>query len=519
MIDFKIKKLSEMTVKEKIGQMVMGGFPSTYYDETIEELVDEYYLGNVILFTRNYNGADLMKKLCTDIHTNIINKCGTLPLISIDQEGGSVTRMMKEVAFAPSAMTCGATAVKDASYKCGKALARDMISLGINMNLAPCLEINNECMNFTHNIRSYGSDPNKVSKFVKRFIDGANEYGIISTCKHFPGGGDSTRDSHLELPRIDADFDRIWNFTLTPFKENTGVSAVMSTHILFPALDKDYPTTLSKPSITGLLREKLGYDGIVISDGLMMRAISDKYGVGDAGLMFLKAGGNIALVCHEKENIIKLIKRLWKAYEDGELTDELIDERVSRILRYKEKTIEYLNKYFNNDNKFVADKKVNEEMQEIVDKSITLIKGKKPKIGKNTLVLCPVASVASQAEDVFDERDLAKELKKYYNNTIYKFEKSEEFKELINNEMDKYDDVVIMSYDCSNDQNQIDVINNCIAKKKDKVYVISLKGPMDGRLFKDLKNYMVLYEYTPNSIRTLIKFFKGELECEGKLPL
>lgn len=519
MINLNVKPLERMSVSEKIGQLVMGGFLTSEYDDDIKELVEKYKLGNIILFTRNYENPKQMKELCFKLHKNIVKICGTFPLISIDQEGGTVTRMMNDVTFAPSAMSCGASSVDyDAALEAGRAIGRDMIKLGMNINLAPVLEINKGCTNYSMNVRSYGSNPRTISKHVASFKKGLSEYGVLSTLKHFPGSGDTKQDSHLELPVIETTIEEMHENSLYPFIKNIDADAVMTSHCLFKAYDK-IPATLSKRCVNGLLREELGFKGIIFTDGLEMKAISDYYTIGEAGLMAINAGVDILLVCHEKSQIIEVIERLKQAYKNGELTDEVLDDHVRRICEYKKKTLPYLEKYFNNDECFVEDIEASNKMQEIVDKSITLLKGEKPHITKDTLIISPVATVSSIVEDVFDNRDLTLSLKKYFDNTIYRYEPTQEFKEKIIEDGNKYENIIVISYDPYKEKTQISFINELIAKYHNKVYVITLKGPVEDDLFIGLNNYMCMYEYTPNSIRSVVKYFCGKIPVVGKLPL
>ncbi len=517
MLEFKLKDIKDMSLKEKIGQIVMCGFLSDYYDEDIKSMVEDYGLANVILFTRNYKNANQMKKLCTDIHKNIMDNCETMPLIAIDQEGGTVTRMMKEVTFAPSAMSIGASSFENGAYEAGKVLGRDMIMLGINMDLAPVLEINNDCTDAIHNVRSFGANPKIVSKHVSNYCKGLSEYGVIATAKHFPGSGDGKKDAHLDLPIIETSVDRVKNFTLVPFRDNIDVPAIMACHDLFLAIDDKVPSSLSYNCLTKLLREELGYKGLVISDSLTMNAIIGQYGLGEAAVMGIMGGLDIALVCHRKQDAVDVITAITKAYEDGRITIDMIDAKVEKVLAAKKKTIPFLNKYFNNDLVYIEDKEFSKKMQDIVDQSITLIKGNEPKITKNTLILTPVASVASQAEDVFDERDITLELQKHYKNDIVKLTKEDFNSDDILSQIDKYDDCIIITYDAQNYKKQINLFNEIINKKD--TYVISLKGPIDLKHYENIKNYLCLYEYTPNSIRSLIKYLNGDIKAIGKLPL
>lgn len=195
-MSLKMKQLKDLTLKEKIGQLIVVGFGTKEYDNQINHMVDNYSCGNAILFARNYSDPKQMKKLCKDIHENIYKKTGVVPFIAIDQEGGMVTRMMSGVTFAPSQMSCSASSVNDAAYLSGKMLSRDMIRLGLNLDLAPCLEVNPNLSNPMVNIRSYSSNPVTAGNMAKRFIKGLSEYGVLGCTKHFPGCGEADADDH-----------------------------------------------------------------------------------------------------------------------------------------------------------------------------------------------------------------------------------------------------------------------------------------------------------------------------------
>ena len=173
-----MKNIKEMTLKEKIGQLILPGFHSYEYDDQLKTLIEDYHVGNVILFTRNFESASQMRTLTKKIHDEVLKHTGVVPFISIDQEGGLVTRMMKDVTFAAGPMTCSAVDEK-AAFDTGRMLAFDMINLGMNLNLAPSLDVNNNPNNPVINVRSYSDNPARVSLFGKNFINGSLEYGVL----------------------------------------------------------------------------------------------------------------------------------------------------------------------------------------------------------------------------------------------------------------------------------------------------------------------------------------------------
>lgn len=511
-----LKSVKDMTLKEKLGQLILPGFHSTTYDEQIRTLIEDYHVGNVILFTRNFEDAKQVRELTKKIHEEVYKHTGHIPFIAIDQEGGLVTRMMKDVTFAPGPMSASAS-IDDATYYTGKMLAEDMIRLGMNFNLAPSLDVNNNPNNPVINVRSYSDDPKVVAKLGKRFIEGSLEFGVLACAKHFPGHGDCEVDSHLGLPTINYDLDRIHQIEMHPFKENINVPAIMSAHIMFPAYDT-VPATLSRKILTNVLREELGFKGLILTDCLEMKAIADMYGTAQGACMAVLAGADICDISHTLEYQVKALQLLEEAVNDGRLTVEELDAKVERILRFKELTLPYLEKYFyNKEMKFSEEN--NKLAQTIVDNSLTHIKGNNAKLTDRTLVIAPVAMARTIIEDEFDDRNLAKVLRKEFSNLdVRELVSTDEFKNEIVSNLDNYDNVILFSYNAAVSPKQVEFIN-AVLEKKEETTVISLKGPMDYHKYNNLNNYLCLYEYTPNSIRTVVKYLKNELSPNGKLPV
>ena len=512
----KLKTVQEMTLKEKLGQLILPGFHSTVYDDQIKTLIEDYHVGNVILFTRNFESAEQVRALTTKIHEEVIKHTGSIPLIGIDQEGGLVTRMMKDVTFAPGPMTASAS-IEDATYYCGKMLAEDMIRLGMNLNLAPSLDVNNNPNNPVINVRSYSDDPKVVAKLGKRFIEGSLEYGVLACAKHFPGHGDCEVDSHLGLPTINYDLDRIHEIEMHPFKENINVPAIMSAHILFPAYDT-VPATLSRKILTNVLREELGYEGLIFTDCLEMKAIQDQYGTAEGACMAVLAGADICDISHTLSFQVRALELLEEAVNDGRLSMEELDKKVERILKFKAQTLPYLEQYFyGKEMKFSEEN--NKLAQKIVDNSLTLVKGANAKLTEKTLLIAPVAMARTIIEDEFDDRNLAKVLKKEFNSLdVRELLNTDEFKSQVLSELPNFDNVIIFSYNAATSPKQVEFINEVLSKQQ-QTTVISLKGPMDFNKYNNLNNYLCLYEYTPNSIRTVVKYLKGNLEPVGKLTI
>jgi beta-N-acetylhexosaminidase len=259
------------------------------------------------------------------------------------------------------------------------------------------------------------------------------------------------------------------------------------------------------------------FDGLIISDGMEMNAIKDYYGIAEGSVMALKAGCDILLLCHNYEDQKLALESVMKAYKEGIITRSLLEDKVNRINKAKEKVLLGLEKYFTSDIYKVVEEEHN-LMQDIVDNSYTLIKGTPPYINNNTLVISSSAKVGSIVEDEFDDRNLTNALKHNFpNNKVLKFEKNDLFKDEVYKVIDNYDHILIYSYDAYCDETQKEVINTILQLDKE-VHVVSIKGPIDMNHFINLTNYSCLYEYTPNSIKTIVKQLKGEITLNGKLP-
>jgi len=516
-INYSIKPAEEMSVEELIGQVIMIGLPGTELDSDYAEFIKQYSFGNYILFSRNYRDTAQMKAFMKSLYEYTEKVTGSFPLVSIDQEGGMVVRLFKDVTFPASPLGTSATCVPDAPYKTGYIIARDMLALGINLNLAPCLEINEDLANPLVNVRGYGATKEIVLKGAGGFVRGVQDGGALSCIKHFPGAGSSTKDSHLELPIIEEDRETLLSYNMYPFGELRYSDALMTSHCLFKSFDT-LPSTLSPVLLTEVLREQMGYDGLIISDGMEMKAIVDHYGIGRGSVMALKAGCDILLLCHEYSEQKEATEAVKKAVDEGELPIELLIEKVKRINSAKEKVVKGLRESFT-DEKYKVKEKDHALMQEIVDGSFTLALGEAPRITPNTLIVAAKVRVASIAEDEFDDRSLPAALQKAFpNNKVLTFSKDEGFTEAALNAAAEADSVIIYSYDAYRDEAQKRAIN-ALLKTDKTVYVVSVKGPSDRFRFEGLKNYACLYEYTPNSIKTAVKQLKGEIPLNGKLPM
>src|SRR2546421_1208863 len=259
----------QMTLEEQIGQLLMVGFWETTPSQEVIDLIKNYHVGNIILFSRNIGDARQVLEL-TQCLQRIAKEAGHRHplLIAIDQENGLVQRLGEAATVFPGNMALGAIGSDEIAYQVALATGRELQALGINMNLAPVIDVNNNPANPVIGVRSFGEDPHLVARLAAAMVKGYHDAGILSCLKHFPGHGDTTVDSHLALPTIPHTLQRLEEVELVPFRSGieAGAPSVMIAHIHFPSLmqDKVLPATVSSAVISELLRKQLGYDGVII---------------------------------------------------------------------------------------------------------------------------------------------------------------------------------------------------------------------------------------------------------------
>jgi len=247
--------------------------------------------------------------------------------------------MPEEFSKLPSSGEIGKVNDGRYSFEIGRVIAEEIKALGFNMNFAPVLDINSNPNNPVIGDRSFGENPEIVSKLGVQAMKGMQSEGIIPVVKHFPGHGDTSTDSHTTLPRVENDMERLKNFELIPFREaiDNGVDAVMVAHILLSEIDPENPASLSSIVIGDILRDDLGFEGVVLTDDLTMGAITGNYEIGEAVVKSVKAGADVLLVCHGYDRELDAINALRAAVANGDITEDRLNQSVFRILELKRK--------------------------------------------------------------------------------------------------------------------------------------------------------------------------------------
>jgi beta-N-acetylhexosaminidase len=324
--------MSEM--RGKIGQLFMVGVAGEELVPEERSLLRDYPFGGFILFRHNLKEPKQIVSLCRSLWDTAKE---LRPFIAIDQEGGRVHRLPPPFTHFPPAAVLGRTQNADLAYETGLATARELSAAGINLDFAPVFDVHSNPGNPIIGDRSLSSDPNEVIRLGWEMVRGLREGGVIPCVKHFPGHGDTAEDSHVELPVVSKDVDELEAVELPPFVHACGnrVEALMTAHVLYPALDPNYPATLSPRIIGVLLRAQLRYDGVVFSDDLEMKALSENYSVEEAVQRSLLAGVDVRLFCHNTEKAAAAFDFISAEIErSAELKDQA-EQSYRRIRKLK----------------------------------------------------------------------------------------------------------------------------------------------------------------------------------------
>ena len=286
-------------------------------------------VGGVIYFARNVGTAPEVLELNRELK----HLAGRPLLLSVDQEGGQVARLREGFTTLPPLRTLGATGSARLARELGGLLGRELRAVGFDMNYAPVLDIDTNPDNPVIAARSLGSTPELVTELGLALAAGLQGAGVAACGKHFPGHGDTSQDSHLELPRLPHAMERLERVELSPFRAaaRAGIASFMTAHVIFEAVDSKYPATMSRAVLTGILRDELGYDGLVVSDDIEMKAIADHYGIEEVVRLGLDAGVDHFLCCHSAELAHRAIDAVVDAVENGKLSRAVLDAATRRF--------------------------------------------------------------------------------------------------------------------------------------------------------------------------------------------
>lgn len=324
------------TLKRRIGQRMIFGFDGTRVPNDLIRLDEEWGLGGVILFKRNLQSFDQVMDLTEQLWSL---GGGTPPFIGVDQEGGPVHRLPKPFTTFPEMAQLGVVDSVSLAYEVGAVVGRELTAAGFNLNFAPVLDVDTQPDNPIIGPRAISSDPQRVATLGRAIVRGLHDNAVVACGKHFPGHGDTVEDSHVALPVCDLSPERLRTVEVVPFHANFSQSPhldmLMTAHVKYPQLDPDHPATLSRPILQDLLRLELGYKGLIASDDLEMKAITDHYGFEEAILLALEAGVDLFLICHDRERQVLALETLLREAEKGRYPRHVWDRTANRIREVK----------------------------------------------------------------------------------------------------------------------------------------------------------------------------------------
>ena len=507
-----------MTLEQKIGQLFICGWTAgdgedaTAVTKHAEELVKNMQVGGVVLMPRNV--SDNLAETAATIHA--LQKLSEETLfVCVDQEGGMITRFQKGLTVFPSAMAHGATADAGTAFRSATANARELGVLGVNWNFAPVADVNNNLMNPIIGTRSYGENAQAVAQFVTRAVRGHNEGGVISAVKHFPGHGDTAVDSHLELPAISCDMERMESTELVPFKAAiaAGAPAIMTAHIMFTELDSELPATLSNKVISGLLREKMEFDGLVITDCLEMKAIADKYG-SMAAVMAIEAGADLLLVCHTPEVQKAMYDEVLNAAKSGRITKQRLEKSLKRIRLIKSR----ISSTEPGDMAGLDNPEHAQLRDEICQRAVTVVKNAGAIPLRNKAAKIVVAGLHSVVPEV------GAALTKYFD-SVNSVQLTEEQSDSDVDAVVAGGEVVVMLTaslepwcDKINIARQTEIVRHLRASGKSLV-VVAVRDPYDICNFPEIENYICMYGYRGGMVEALAGVIAGRVNPRGQLPV
>ena len=330
-----------MDLRQRLGELLMVGFMGQEMNTALAAHILDLQPAGLIFFSRNIRNPRQLAQLTRDIQTLALQKLGRPLFLAVDQEGGSVARMGPPFSQIPHAADLGSSGAELVS-KYYRLTAREMHLVGLNLNLAPVLDVSSgEVMER----RSFGRDPSLVSQCGKAAIEAIQSEKIIATAKHFPGLGRTQKDPHHDLPLISVGRDELDHCDLAPFKAavQAQVACVMTSHTLYPALDPEYPGTFSGAIIKSLLRDQLGFSGVVITDDLEMGAVGEKYSQEAASIAALKAGADLLLVCNDLKKMSETAVAISHGLDRGLLDPDDLTVSMARLEKLRGKYLEPVN--------------------------------------------------------------------------------------------------------------------------------------------------------------------------------
>ncbi len=522
-----------MTLEEQIGQVLAVGFHEPTPSQDIIDLIQNHHVGNVILFKRNIQIVQQVRELTHSLHMIARESGHRYPLlIMIDQENGMVRRFGQSATIFPGNMALGAIGSEQIAYDIALATGRELKALGINMNLAPVVDVNNNPANPVIGVRSFGEDPEMVARLGVAMVKGYRTAGIITSLKHFPGHGDTAVDSHLALPIIPYTMERLEAVELVPFKSGieAGADSVMIAHMYLPSLmpDQMMPSTVSPAIVTELLRKKLGFGGLIVSDCMEMQALADTVGTEQGTVKALRAGIDLVLVSHHYLRQRGSLEAIQAAVQNGTLSADRVRQSAERVLQLKASRLSWDNLPDATAITLVG----NEAHQQLRDRayelSTTLVRDAdgllplrlQPEQRLFILFLQPTNPTQAIDADLAGDALVANIQKRHeqvYTLSIASQPTSHEY-EAIYQAVKQAAITIVVTANANLDFYQGHLMQQLLQTGQ-PIIGIAAHNPYDLLAFPELGTYLVTYEYTQPAFAAVVRVLFGGIQAQGHLPV
>ncbi|UKS25699.1 beta-N-acetylhexosaminidase [Paenibacillus sp. HWE-109] len=501
-----------MTLEQKIGLMCVVGIPSYQVEKSFYEAIEQRHYGGIGLFPHNITNKEQVAQINRDLQVYISQFEKAVPyLISIDEEGGTLSNFIDFFPTVPGNRAIGLANDPQLAYLSGRLIGSQLHSLGVMIDWAPVLDVNTNPLNPVIGVRSYGEDPAIVAEYGTAFMKGMRESGVLTTAKHFPGHGDVHADSHVELPSCELTLEQLYQEALIPFQHAiaSGIDAIMTAHLVFPNIpaSNQLPASLSPYFINQLLRQDLGYDGVICTDDIEMHAIKNNYIPEEIGVMAVQAGNDQILMCHTPEFQNKVYDGILQAVQTGVISEDRINQSIRRILKLQQSM-----KRCRAEASPIPSSEWEELALRIAESSIVIDRDPAqllPLKEQKYLLILPESQKLTQADTTYTkELSLAKWLSESqvrYDIVYTSMEPSPEERLEIERQLAEVDAVIQVTRNAHMFRNQVAVAEMC-AQRKPHICLI-IRNPYDAEYLPKESTVVQICSATDESMKVLCKRF------------
>lgn len=529
-----------MTLDQQIGQAFMVGFYGATPSSDLLDLIEQRQVGGVILFSRNVRDAAQTQALTTALQAHARTAGHRYPLlIATDQENGLVRRFGAAITSFPGAMALGATGSEPLAREVAEATGQELRALGVNMNLAPVADVNNNPANPVIGVRSFGDDPELVARLVAATVEGYHAAEVIATLKHFPGHGDTTTDSHLALPLVPHTLERLMQIELPPFRRGiaAGADAIMTAHLALPRFatgataDAAMPATLSANVIQGLLRELLGFTGVIMTDCLEMQAIAEGVGVAAGAVVALRAGVDLVLVSHRADRQRAAIAAVGAAIETGELAAMALQQAAERVLRMKARYLTWdslptpaaLDTICGPGRRRLRDVAYAQATTLVRDEE-GLIPARMAPTARILVISSQGGSVSQAVDLAYSDEELVASVRRYHANVSGVFfapGASADEREQLYAAISAADLIILPTFNLAHDPQRLAALRTLLSATSigRRVIGLAIGAPYDAVAFPTISTYLATYEYTPPALGAAVDVLFGAALPQGRVPV